>query len=110
MRIPASISKRADRFGGKEGFTLTEILVASTIFILLVGGIIAANLFGLRMFQMTQTKLQVTQWSRETIMRLRDEIHVCNNAQVGIVSNGVFMAFLDGETQQGNGLLLNTST
>jgi hypothetical protein len=110
MRILASISKRTDRLGAKEGFTLTEILVASTIFILLVGGIIAANLFGLRMFQMTQTKLQVTQWSRETIMRLRDEIHVCNNAQVGTVSNGVFLAFLDGETQQGNGLLINTTT
>jgi hypothetical protein len=110
MRILVSNSERAGRLGAEEGFTLAEILVASTIFVLLVGGIIAANLFGLRVFQMSQTKLQITQWSRETIMRLSDEIHVCNNAQVGTVSNGVFTAFLDGETQQGNGLLINTTT
>jgi hypothetical protein len=27
-----------------------------------------------------------------------------------MVSNGVFVAFLDGETEQGNGLLINTTT
>jgi prepilin-type N-terminal cleavage/methylation domain-containing protein len=110
MRIPISNSGRAGWSRPQAGFTLTEVLVASTIFGLLVGGIIASNLFGLRIFQMSQTKLQITQWSRETIMRLTDEIHVCNNAQVGVVSNGVFTAFLDGDTQQGNGLLINTST
>ena len=109
MKILSAISKQ-DHRGAQAGFTLTEIMVASTLFALVVGGIIASNLFGLKMFQMTQTKLQVTQWSRETVMQLRDEIHVCYNAQVGTVSNGVFVAFLDGETQQGNGLLINTTT
>jgi hypothetical protein len=56
---------------------------------------------------MTSTKLNVTQWSRETIMRLTDEIHVCTTAQVGTVTNGVFAAFLDGEPQQGNALYIN---
>jgi len=110
MRILTPITKRANRLGAKQGFTLTEILVASTIFVLLVGGLLGTNLFGLRMFQLMQTKLQATQWSRETVMQLRYEIHVCYNAQVGVVSNGVFAAFLDGDTQQGNGLLLNTTT
>jgi hypothetical protein len=110
MRILISKSGSDSRYGAQAGFTLTEILVASTIFIMLVGGVIVVNLFGLRIFQMSQTKLEISQWSRETIVRLTDEIHVCNNAQVGVVSNGIFMAFLDGDTQQGNGLLLNTST
>ena len=110
MRILISKSGSDSRYGAQAGFTLTEILVASTIFIMLVGGVIVVNLFGLRIFQMSQTKLEISQWSRETIVRLTDEIHVCNNEQVGVVSNGIFMAFLDGDTQQGNGLLLNTST
>jgi prepilin-type N-terminal cleavage/methylation domain-containing protein len=110
MKILVARSNRNDQLGAKAGFTLTEMLVASTVFLLVVGGLIASNLFGLQMFLLSQTKLQVTQWSRETVMQLRDEIHVCNNAQVGTVSNGMFVAFLDGETQQGNGLLINTTT
>jgi len=98
-------ARRAER-----GFTLPEMLIASTIFLLLVGGVVSANLFGLRIFQMTESKLDATQWSRQIQERVTDEIHVCTSAQVGTVSNGVFAAFLDGETQQGNGLLINTST
>lgn len=95
---------------GHRGFTLAEMLIAVTIFLVLVGGILSANLFGLQIYQMTTTKLNVTQWSRETIMQLADEIHVCTSAQVGMVSNGVFSAFLDGETEQGNALFINPTS
>ncbi len=110
MKLHVAIAKRHPRRAARNGFTLPEILIALTIFLLLVGGILAANLFGLRMFQMTQTKLDATQWSRETIMRLTDEIHVCNNAQVGTISNGFFVMFLDGEPQQGSALLINPTS
>jgi hypothetical protein len=110
MKILSVISKRDDRWRAKAGFTLTEILIASTLFVLVVGGIIASNLFGLQIFEMMQTKLQVMQWSRETIMQLRDEIHVCNSVAVGTVSNGNFTGYLDGETQQGNGLQIYPTT
>ena len=86
------------------------MLIALAIFLFLVGGVITANLFGLRMFQMTQTKLNVTRWSRETVMRLTDEIHVCNSAQVGVISNGMFVGLLDGDVQQGNALYISPST
>ena len=94
-----------------KGFTLPEILIATTVFLLMVGGIIAANLFGLRMFQITQTKLNVTTWSRETIEQITAEIHACNTVWVGnITTNGVFEGLLDGETQQGTGLLIYPTT
>ena len=89
-----------------KGFTLPEILIAMTVFLLMVGGIIAANLFGLRMFQITETKLNVTKWSRDTVGKITEEIHACNDVQVGNVTNGVFEGLLDGETQQGTGLLI----
>ena len=87
-----------------KGFTLPEILIAMTVFLFVVGGIISANLFGLRMFQITETKLNVTKWSRETIGKITGEVHACNDLQVGNVTNGVFEGLLDGETQQGNAL------
>ena len=76
----------------------------------MVAGIISANLFGLRMFQMTETKLNVTRWSRETVERLMDEVHNCNGAQIGNITNGTFEALMFGEIQQGTGLLIYPTT
>ena len=90
-----------------KGFTLPEILIAMTVFLLVVGAIISANLFGLRMFQMTNTKLIVTQWSRQTIGKITGEVRACNNVQVGnYTTNSGFVGFLPGETNQGNSLLI----
>ncbi len=94
-----------------NGFTLPEILVAMTVFLLMVGGIIAANLFGLKMFQVTQTKLNVTTWSRQTVEKMSAEVHACDNVWVGtITTNGAFEGLLDGETQQGTALLIHPTS
>jgi prepilin-type N-terminal cleavage/methylation domain-containing protein len=90
-----------------RGFTLPEILIAMAVFLLVVGAIISANLFGLRMFQMTNTKLIVTQWSRQTIGKITGEVRACNNVQVGnYTTKSGFVWFLGGETRQGNSLLI----
>ncbi len=93
-----------------NGFTFTEILIALTVFLLLVVGIIAANLFGLRMFQANETKLNATQWSRNTFGKITDEIHSCNAVTVGSISNGYFVGLLPGEKQQGNALQIYPTT
>ncbi len=89
-----------------RGFTLPEILIAMAVFLLVLGAIISANEFGLRMFQMNQAKLNVTRWSRETIEKITAEVHACDTMWVGDVTNGVFEGLLDGETQQGTALLI----
>jgi prepilin-type N-terminal cleavage/methylation domain-containing protein len=107
LPVPFSGSSRHRSQMLNEGFTLPEILIAMTVFLLVVGAIISANLFGLRMFQMTNTKLKVTQWSRQTIENLTDQIHGCNSVYVGnYTTNSGFVGLLDGETQQGNSLLI----
>jgi prepilin-type N-terminal cleavage/methylation domain-containing protein len=90
-----------------QGFSLPEVLIAMTVFLLVVGGIISANLFGLKMFQVTETKLNVTTWSRETVEKMAAEVHACDTVWVGnITTNGVFEGLLDGETQEGTALLI----
>lgn len=78
---------------------------------LLVAGIIAANLFGLRMFQSNQTKLNATEWSRNTFGKLADEIHTCNSVSVGnMTTNGVFDGLLNGEEQEGTAIEIQQTT
>src|ERR1017187_5858106 len=105
MKLSRSFSGRSRWPVPSHGFTLPEMLIALTIFMLMLGGIIFANLFGLKMFQMTETKLNVTAWSRQTIEKLTDEIHSCNSiAILNVDTNGNFMDLFPWETQQGNGL------
>src|SRR3982751_1886389 len=92
------------------GFTLPELIVASTVLILIVGGMVSANLFGMRMFQVAQTKMTTTDFSRNTIGKLSDEVRTCNASLVGNVTNGTFVSLPDGLPQQGNGLIIYPTT
>jgi prepilin-type N-terminal cleavage/methylation domain-containing protein len=111
FRVPSSSSSRGGSSKPNKGFTLPEILIAMTIFVILVAGIIAANLFGLRMFQANQTKLNATEWSRRTFGKITDEIHSCNSVSVGnMTTNGDFIGLLPGETQEGNAIEIQPTT
>lgn len=105
LHVATSDARRGGSPTANHGFTLPEILIAMTIFTLLVGGIVSANLFGLRMFQVNQTKLKATEWSRRTFGKITDEIHSCNNVSVGnMTTNSMFVVLLNGETQQGSAI------
>jgi len=107
MKFPVPISRRR---WSDQGFTLPEILMATMVFLFMVAGIIAANLYGLRMFQITETKLNAITWSRQTIEQMSGEVRACNSVWVGNITNGVFEGLLNGETQQGDGLLIYPTT
>src|ERR1700690_1189814 len=105
LQVPFSGWGRGPGPRPDQGFTLPEILIAMTVFLLMVGGIIAANLFGLRMFQVTATKLNATTWARETGEQITGEIRSWNSISIlNVDTNGYFEGLLDGETQQGNAL------
>ena len=106
LQVPFSNLDRGRSPMRDRGFTLPEILIAMAVFLLMLAGIIAANLFGMTMFQITETKLNMTTWSRETVETMATEIHSCNSVSVGNITNGVFEGLLNGETQQGTALCL----
>ncbi|HEX4343256.1 MAG TPA: hypothetical protein VH255_07685 [Verrucomicrobiae bacterium] len=81
-----------------------------TIFIFLVGGIMFAHLFGLRMFQITTTKLNATADARKTFAKISDEIRTCHSASVGNIDNNNFVGLLNGEKQEGAALMIYPTT
>jgi type II secretory pathway pseudopilin PulG len=88
------------------GFTLAELLIAISVFMFVISGIVFANLYGLKMYRITETTLNASDDVRKAIGRMTDEIRTCKGTWIGNVRNGVFEARLDGETQQGMGLLI----
>lgn len=112
MKLPASVSVSHPNvpIEQRAGFTLPEVLVAMTVFMLLIGGVVSAHLFGLSMFRITETKLNATDDARKVIGRMADEIRTCRSAYIGDVKNGEFLELFDGEKQVGSGLLIYPTT
>lgn len=87
-------------------FTLPEMMIALTVFVILTLGVISANIFGLKMFQIATVKLAATAGVRKAMGRMTDEIRVGKSTLVGSVSNGVFAAHINGEQQSGTGIII----
>jgi hypothetical protein len=101
-----------DRFwrSGELAFTLTELMVSVAIFILLVGGTVSANLFGLRMFQIEQNKLNASDQARKIVGVLMNEIHSCETFQIGTFTNGTFTGLPLSVPQMGPALIVYPTT
>ena len=95
---------------GEMAFTLPELMVSMTIFLLLLGGMMSANLFGLRMFQIEQTKLIASSAARRIVGGLTDEIHSCETFQIGTVSNGTFTGLPLNAPKTGPALIVYPNT
>ena len=94
----------------RRGFTLTEIMVASTIFSIVVLGTVSANLFGLRMYQITKAKLGASEEAREAVSRLVNEIRSAKIVRVGNGDQTSFATVAPGEAQTGNALQIYPTT
>ena len=106
FQISSAVAGCQGRTSPNGGFTVMEVVMAMSVFVLVISGILAAHLVGLRMYQANETKLAATGWSRNTLGKLTDEVRACNSLQIGNVSAGVFGELLPGEMQQGDGLLI----
>jgi prepilin-type N-terminal cleavage/methylation domain-containing protein len=93
-RKPASIS----------GFSFTEILVALAILCVVTAAMMACQLFGMRMFNVTATKLGASQGARIALGRVRDEIRSGKTLYVGNGRNGGFTNVAPGQAHEGNAL------
>jgi len=107
--IPFRLHDRPSH-SGKSAFTLPELMVSVAIFILLVGGMLSANLFGLRMFQFEQTRLIASDQARKIVGVLANEIHECQSFQIGTFTNGTFTGLALGAPQIGPALIVYPTT
>ncbi len=110
VRTPPVPHPQARRIRPAAGFTLPELLIALTIFTFLVLGIVSANIFGLRLFQVAQDRLGSSDFARAAVERMIDDIRTCNSTLVGSVTNGVFTGVINGEPQSGSALMVYPTT
>ena len=106
MRI--RILNTAETVGGlrlaRQGFTLTQLLVAMSIFLMVVVGSVTSHVYGLKMFDTTQSKLDANTTSRRVIDLLTSDIRSAYNLQIGAGDLKSFARAADNSLQNGNAI------
>lgn len=108
MKLQSSISLRhRESRSGNAAFTLPEIMIAMTIFLLVVMGVLTTHIFGLKMATVNQSKLMATQDAREALNRVRDDIRSGKIVYVGNGTESSFSRISANSPQQGNAILIH---
>ncbi len=94
------------------GFTLVEIYIVSAIFLVLVGAMLALQIFGLQIYTLAATKLTATAGGRKALNEIRDAVREAKLVDVGVYTNGstTFNSIGNGTNQIGNALLIFTNS
>jgi prepilin-type N-terminal cleavage/methylation domain-containing protein len=91
------------------GFTLTELMVSMTIFTLVIGGMIAGHVFGLKVFELTRSNLGAADSGQKLSSRLGADIRAAAAIKIGRGDERGFQELLPQEVQQGNAIQIYTS-
>jgi type II secretory pathway pseudopilin PulG len=96
----------------RDAFTLVEMLTAAAIYLfILVGVVVAIQIFAMRVYTLAATKLTATQSSRKALNQIRDDIRQAKALQVGQSDNaGNFTAAFGTNGATGNALQIFSTT
>jgi hypothetical protein len=112
MRIRSKLGPNGSSAGprNRAAFTLVEVLIASVIFLMVIGSVLTANIFGIRMLQITQPKLSASVGARQTMNLLVAEITSAKTIGIGSGDLNSFAGTADGTLKQGNAIQLYPTT
>jgi hypothetical protein len=92
-------------------FTMAEMMIALGIFSLLILGMVAAQIYGMRVYTISATKLVATSGARQVLSDIRDQIREANLVYLGNVSSDwtTYTDITNGN-QQGNAIEIYPTT
>jgi hypothetical protein len=88
----------------RSAFSIPELIVVSALVILVGAMLIAAQLFGRRMWDITQTKIYTSDKARQLVRLLTSDVHAAKDLRIG---TGTFSSFAEApldSPQEGNSL------
>ena len=94
----------------RQGFTLAEIMISMAIFTLVIGGVIVAHLFGLRMYEISKAKLGVSDEARTTLNGFLSEVRSAKLVRIGSGDSTTFNEVTNGATQAGGAIMVYTNS
>ena len=106
------VGSQACAGGGRcsSAFTLIDFLIASTLAIIVIGGVVFAQITGLKMYNLTKAKLGASDQARGALNLLVTEIRSAKIVRVGTLLGSVFTPVPEGTNMQGAAIQINSTT
>jgi len=93
-----------------QAFTMVEMMVATSLFSLVVIGLIYVHMFGLRQNQLVNSKLGASDQSRRGFDLLAKDVRSSKSWQIGNGDNLEFAPIPNGDAQEGTALMVHLTT
>jgi prepilin-type N-terminal cleavage/methylation domain-containing protein len=93
-----------------RAFTLSELMVTMAVFTILMAGLLASQLMGMRLRRVTDTKLSATANARRALNDIRNEVRTAKWLSVGTGNNSSFTVVPALSLQVGNALQIYATT
>src|SRR5437879_897612 len=95
-----------------SAFTLVEVMIAMTIMVMTLVGVLAVQFYGMKLFELTKSKLGASDDARKAIDLLCTEIRSAKIVKIGTGGLGAanFTECADGTPQAGNAVQIYAST
>ncbi|MBI2929688.1 MAG: prepilin-type N-terminal cleavage/methylation domain-containing protein [Verrucomicrobia bacterium] len=106
--IPAPVDQARHR--ARRAFSITELMITTAILSLVILGVLASNLFGARLHQITKVKLGASDEARGAISLLISEIRSAKILKIGGGTMSSFTQAADGTPQRGDAIQIYAST
>jgi hypothetical protein len=93
-----------------EAHTLTEVMISIGLFSVVIGGVVASHVMGLRLNEWTMRKLGADDMARRAFSQLQSEIRSATTLKIGVGTATSFTQVPDGTNQQGMALQIYRTT
>ena len=110
LHLVCNPSGDPSRCSRRAAFTIPEFMITMAVSVLVMAGIIACHLMGLRMFEMTKAKLGASDDARRSINLLVSELRSAKIVRVGTGGLRTFAPIADSTPQVGNAVEVYAST
>jgi len=100
----------AAKRGCQRAFTLVELQLSTVVIVLVISAVIASNLIGMKMYEVTRTKVSASDHARYAVGLLTQDIRTANRVQIGSGSLGSFTAVSNGVALQGAAIKIYPTT
>jgi Tfp pilus assembly protein PilW len=95
---------------GLRATTLVELLIASSLMVVVLGGVVYSHLMGGQLMQFAAAKLGASDSARKAFGKLQDEIRAATTIQVGNGTASVFVTATNGAALQGRAIQIFPTT
>lgn len=93
-----------------SGFTFTELMIGMSVFMMVLSGVITSHVFGMKVFQLTQSKVAESQDTRKALDYVITDLRAAQSFQIGQGTSNTFVPVADGLVQTGNAVQIYPGT